>query len=233
MFFFLLRSCLLGSLSGFNKSAATSAKCFFLSEMNANRFQTLFYISLLWGYTLEESSFVLDKLVTLTACFSFFLSHLLCFVNFYGKNRWVLISQHRFCIGFKWSCELSALTNRKLWLTCVSYIATLLTMNNGHFFGKRNVANVLWAQNNPVVMSLQVAHYLIFFRKYKNLVYFLILKMSHIILWLIMGIYYQDRYFSIFKMMMDYWEWDFGIEFVLEINLEIGPEIADRYRILI
>lgn len=58
-----------GSLSGFNKSAATSAKCFFLSKMNANRFQTLFCISLLWGYTLEESYFVLDKFVTLTACF--------------------------------------------------------------------------------------------------------------------------------------------------------------------
>ncbi len=100
MFFFLLRSCLLGSLSGFNKSAATSAKCFFLSEMNANRFQTLFCISLLWGYTLEESSFVLDKLVTLSVCICFFWSHLLCFVNFYGQNRWVSISQQRFCIEF-------------------------------------------------------------------------------------------------------------------------------------
>ncbi len=34
-------------------------------------------------------------------------------------------------------------------------------------------------------------------------------------------------------MMMDYWEWDSGIEFGLEINLEIGPEIADRYRIFV
>lgn len=41
-----------------------------------------------------------------------------------------------------------------------------------------------------------------------------------------MAISNQDRYFSIFKMMMDYWEWDSGIEFGLEINLEIGPEIA-------
>lgn len=31
-------------------------------------------------------------------------------------------------------------------------------------------------------------------------------------------------------MMMDYWEWDSGIEFGLEIHLEIGPEIADSYK---
>jgi len=67
--FFLLCSLLRGSLSGVFKSAATSANCF--TKINANRFQTALCICLLLGYTFEDSSFVLDKSVSLSA-FLFF-----------------------------------------------------------------------------------------------------------------------------------------------------------------